>query len=122
MIDVELLRKVKTVVTHEAMGHMTREQCPNGLASLPRFVIPDVRFRNEAEAVKAAVGFLLRVVRPGAGLGGAAGEHASETELADGDSLFDARIVNDGTLEEFEGRVAALGSMLVGKSPPGPLG
>ena len=83
-------------------------------------VVPDVRFRNEAEAVKAAGGFILRVVRPGAGLEGAAGEHASETELSDGDGLFDAKIVNDGTLGEFEGRVAALGSMLVGRAPPGP--
>lgn len=83
-------------------------------------VIPDVRFRNEAEAVKAAGGFLLRVVRPGAGLEGAAGEHASETELSDGDGLFDARIVNDGTLEEFDGQVAALGAVLVGRAPPGP--
>ena len=103
-----------------AVGHMTRKQCPNGRASLPRFVIPDVRFWNEAEAIKAAGGFVLRVVRPGAGLEGAAGEHSSEMELSDGDGHFDAKIVNDGTLAEFEEKVAALGALLVGTAPPGP--
>lgn len=41
-------------------------------------VVPDVRFPNEAAALRAAGGRLVRVVRPGAGLVGAAGEHSSE--------------------------------------------
>lgn len=62
--------------------------------------IPDVRFRNELEAVKAAGGRVIRVIRPGAGLEGAAGAHASETEQASiQDNEFDAVIVNDGSLE-----------------------
>lgn len=103
-----------------AVGHMSRAECPNGRAGIPRFVIPDLRFKNEVAAIRSAGGFLLRVVRPGAGLEGVSGEHASETELSDDDGLCDARVLNDGTLEEFEGRVSALGAVLAGKVPSGP--
>ena len=43
-------------------------------------VIPDVRFKNEADAIRRAGGKIWRIIRPGAGLGGDAGKHASETE------------------------------------------
>lgn len=66
-------------------------------------VIPDIRFKNEVVALKAADAKLIRVVRPNAGLGGAAGAHVSETEQAEIlDSEFDGVIVNDGTLAELE--------------------
>lgn len=77
------------------------------------FVIPDVRFRNEVEAIRAAGGTVLRVVRPGAGLGGDAGAHASENELTDSDPFFDFRIVNDGTLVDFEVAVAQFGALIL---------
>lgn len=83
-------------------------------------VVPDVRFRNEAEAIRTAGGFVLRVVRPGAGLVGEAGEHASETELGHDPAHYDARILNDGTLAEFEERVAAFGAILLGNAWPVP--
>jgi hypothetical protein len=43
-------------------------------------VIPDVRFKNEADAIHKAGGKVWCVIRPGAGLDGDAGKHASETE------------------------------------------
>lgn len=42
-------------------------------------VVDDVRFPNEAEAIRALGGIIVRIERPGAGLGGAAGRHVSET-------------------------------------------
>ncbi len=68
-------------------------------------VITDVRFPNEARAVKERGGVVLRVERPGVGpredaLGGV---HPSETALDDWD--FDAVLVNDGTLDDLHAKV-----------------
>lgn len=66
-------------------------------------VVPDIRFRNEVDAFRAAGAKLVRVVRPSAGLEGGAGQHVSEAEQASiPDSAFDAVIVNDGSLEKLE--------------------
>lgn len=45
-------------------------------------VVPDVRFRNEAQAIVGAGGYIVRVVRTGSGLAGTAALHPSETEMA----------------------------------------
>lgn len=66
-------------------------------------VVPDVRFQNEVEAVRAAGGVVWRVIRTGAGLKGAAGNHSSEASI-DG-SHCDRLIFNDGTLEDLRARV-----------------
>ncbi len=67
--------------------------------------IPDVRFINEMEAIRAAGGKLIRVKRPGAGLKGK-GRHKSETEMLKvPDSFFDAVIDNTKTLEDLRARV-----------------
>lgn len=72
-------------------------------------VTSDLRFKNEIDAYRKAGAFLIRVVRPGAGLGGSAGQHVSETEQACiPDEAFDAVIVNDGTLEELEKKILAV--------------
>lgn len=71
--------------------------------------IPDVRFRNEINAIQQAGGRVIRVVRPNAGLTGVHGAHASETEMAEiQDSDFDAVVQNDGTLEDLRAKVKAL--------------
>lgn len=63
-------------------------------------VVPDVRFTNEVAAIQAAGGVVIRVVRPGAGLDGSAGQHSSETEqVTIPDEKFDFVIKNSGTLE-----------------------
>lgn len=69
-------------------------------------IIPDVRFINEVEHIKAAGGKLLRVVRPGAGLEGNFAIHQSEAEMAAiPDSEFDRVIHNIGTLDDLKKNV-----------------
>lgn len=73
----------------------------SGSVKLPKgVVIPDVRFRNEVDAIRAAGGKVWRVSRFGAGLQGAAAKHQSETEL---DTipleLFTQQVSNNSTLE-----------------------
>jgi hypothetical protein len=68
--------------------------------------IPDVRFMNEIAAIHAAGGVVIRIVRPGAGLEGAAGAHGSETEQASiPDSEFDYVLDNSATLEQLRENV-----------------
>jgi hypothetical protein len=71
-------------------------------------VIPDVRFKNEIDGLRAHGAKLIRIVRSSAGLAGAAGQHTSETEQASiPDDAFDTVIQNDGTLAELGEAVAA---------------
>jgi hypothetical protein len=63
-------------------------------------VVTDVRYRNEAEALKRAGFYLVRVVRPnGPTLAGEAASHSSETELDD--YPVDLHLFNNGTVETF---------------------
>jgi hypothetical protein len=63
-------------------------------------VVSDTRFSNEAAAIHAAGGRVWRIDRPGAGLKGEAGTHASETGIAD--LHVDGIIRNDRSLEDFQ--------------------
>jgi hypothetical protein len=65
------------------------------------WVISDVRFLNELRAIQKKGGFVIRIIRPGAGLEGEAAQHVSENELGDEDGLYDAILHNDGTLAEL---------------------
>jgi hypothetical protein len=65
-----------------------------------RVVVPDVRFRNEAEAIKARGGFLIRIDRPGH----AGDSHESERDL-DGWEEWDLVVSNSGSLVELEAQV-----------------
>ena len=64
------------------------------------YVFTDVRFPNEAEAIRGRGGVVWNVVRPGVGV---ANGHVSECAL-DG-FVFDETVVNDGSLEDLEGKV-----------------
>ncbi|AKY03740.1 deoxynucleoside monophosphate [Streptomyces phage Lannister] len=71
-------------------------------------VIPDVRYRNEAEAIRSRGGLLIRIERPGVGpsrdiLGQ---PHESDTAL-DG-YPFDHTYVNDGSIEDMHAFVLAV--------------
>lgn len=71
-------------------------------------VIPDVRFENEIAGLIAKGAKLIRVVRTGAGLDGAAGAHRSEKEQGGiPDDRFDLVIENDGTLKDLEDAITA---------------
>jgi hypothetical protein len=66
-------------------------------------VTDDVRFLNEAEAVKAAGGQVWKIVRRSAVHDG---QHVSEGGLDDWDG-FDVVIDNDGSIEEFRRKIDA---------------
>jgi len=66
-----------------------------------RVVVSDIRFPNEAEAVRLAGGLVVRVVRSVE-----RGTHASE---AGGDAIeADRELQNDGTLEELRAHIDSL--------------
>lgn len=64
--------------------------------------IGDVRYANEAEAIRRAKGIVLLIVRPGVVLD-QFGDHPSETGVDEIErlGLYTHRIVNDGTLDEL---------------------
>jgi hypothetical protein len=68
-----------------------------------RVVTDDVRFLNEAQAVKAAGGQVWMIRRPTAEHNG---EHVSEGALDDWDE-FDVVIDNDSSIEEFRRKIDA---------------
>lgn len=71
-----------------------------------RLVITDVRFPNEAAAIKAAGGYVIRIERPGTlPVNG----HLSETALDRWP--FDLRVVNDD-LDRFRSTIRTIGSRL----------
>jgi hypothetical protein len=70
-----------------------------------RVVITDVRFENEAEAIRHAGGQVWLVERPGAGLAGAAGGHSSEAGIPG--HLVNQVVRNIGTLDDLEEAVNA---------------
>lgn len=67
------------------------------------YVVPDIRYGNEAAWVRERGGRLWRVTRPGAD---PVNTHASETALADWPQ-WDVEIVNDGTVAELAAKVEA---------------
>jgi len=60
---------------------------------IPRVVISDLRFRNEANAIRSRSGFTIRLDRPGIE---PPNDHISENDLADW--TFTGYIRNDGTI------------------------
>lgn len=92
------LRIAKPVDAHTFAPNWIIEQ--NDLA-----VVSNVRYANEVDAIHEAGGEVWRVVRPGAGLSGVAGLHASETEQTT--LAVDVTINNDnGTMEALRATVA----------------
>ncbi len=76
----------------------------------PLVVITDCRFVNEARVVRAAGGEVWRIVRPGAGLSGAAGLHSSETEQESPEflKLVTRVVANTGSIEDLRATVCEL--------------
>lgn len=66
-------------------------------AGCPLVLITDVRFQNEADAIRAAGGIIIAVERPGV----AKGAHASEQ----GCGVVDATVKNDSSLDLLHTRV-----------------
>lgn len=77
-------------------------------------VISDVRYENEAKAIKALGGIIIRVVRPGEGLEGEAATHESEQGISD--DLVDVEIYNDGTITELTSEAIKVVALLESKN------
>ena len=75
----------------------------------PKWIITDMRFPNEMEAVKERKGITIRVVRDYVLRGGPEDPkniHPSETSLDEAE--FDYEIINDGTIEELVEKVITI--------------
>ncbi|MGW1837091.1 deoxynucleotide monophosphate kinase family protein [Streptomyces sp. NPDC002067] len=69
-------------------------------------IVTDVRYANELAALREEGAVAVRVERPGAGLTGAAGDHASETEL---DGVAPDHVLrNNGTPTDLRNSVREL--------------
>lgn len=91
----ELLQKVGTAVRNEIHPEFwIRRLLESSKNSKATLLVPDVRFPNEADAIKNAGGFLIRLERNGAG----AGNHISETALDNYDK-WDMVIQNNYDLD-----------------------
>jgi hypothetical protein len=100
----KILQTLGTEWAREQIGQETWVRCWEAQASKhDRVITDDVRFLNEARAVKAMGGQMWKIVRPSAVHDGA---HISEGGLDDWDG-FDVVIHNDGSLEDFRHKIDA---------------
>ena len=82
-------------------------------AGRPPVVIADVRYPNEAEAILAHGGYIVRIVRPdNATLTGEAAAHISEQDIPD--DLVTVEITNDGTIAELGAEARKLRDRVLG--------
>lgn len=72
-------------------------------------LVDDVRFMNELSVIKEHGGLIIKIDRPGFD---GANNHASETSLDDY-AAWDGKILNDGSLDEFKGKVENLVAELI---------
>jgi hypothetical protein len=100
-----ILQTLGTEWGRERLGPDLWVRCWEAQASRQdRVIADDVRFPNEAQAVKAKGGRMWKIVRPSATHDG---QHISEGSLDDWDG-FDAVIQNDGSLSDLRAKVLAL--------------
>lgn len=78
----------------------------NRCFGIANVVITDVRFDNEAEAIRRNGGVVVKIVRDEAGLTGGTGRHASEAGVSE--HLIHERLPNNGTLDDLAAEVNAL--------------
>lgn len=92
----------------QQLGQAVRDQCGQDTWVRPVLadrtgptVISDVRYPNEAEAIRTAGGLVCRIVRPGVGpVNGHLSEHALDQYG------FDLVVVNNGSPDRLAGRLA----------------
>lgn len=103
-----LLQRCGTEAGREVLGeNVWVDAALKDFTGLPPAVVTDVRFPNEARAIKGRGGVVIRVTRQGIGpkVGSDGSIHASETALDDW--AFDGVIRNNGTLHDLAERMAA---------------
>lgn len=91
-----LLQRIGTEAGRQILGENIWVETAFKNARSDKIVVTDVRFLNEADAIRSRGGLLIRIHRPGVG---PRNQHASEISLDD--YPFDAHIDNDGTIEEL---------------------
>lgn len=97
-----LLQRVGTELGRDLFGDDTWvDIATKGLHGGERVVFTDVRFANEAAAVRRLGGIVVALERPGAGLAGPEGAHASEVI----DFAIDATVANDGDVGRLHERL-----------------
>jgi hypothetical protein len=95
----DLLQRMGTEVGRNILGqNIWVEAAMKNVDPNLDYVVTDMRFPNEYEAVKQAGGICVNVLRPGVGPVNA---HPSETAIDEFE--YDYTIQNDGTLEDLEG-------------------
>jgi hypothetical protein len=96
-----LLQRLGTEAGRQLLGdNVWVDAALTGHPKDAKLVIPDVRFPNEAQAIKDAGGVVWRINRPGTK---PANAHVSETALDDWD--FDWRYENEGDLVRLYGDI-----------------
>lgn len=100
-----LLQRLGTEVAREQWGErFWVQRATHDLTPGDRVVFTDVRFPNEADAIRALGGLVIKITRPGAGLDASTATHPSEAL----DFPVDVHIANDGTLEDLHQAVDRL--------------
>ena len=95
----DILQFVGTDVMRYHSNNYHVEVCFSGMAKNKNYVISDVRFRNEAEAVVSACGYCVKINRPPREMSKTNDAHASEVDLDSWDGWYSEI---DNTLEGFE--------------------
>ena len=99
-----LLQRMGTEAGREIFGkNIWVNKTLGNLDPAKHYIITDVRYQNEAEAIRDLGGQMWRVVRPGTG---PVNKHKSEVDLDK--YKFDFTIKNDGDLENLEHLVKKL--------------
>jgi len=101
-----LFADYKTVGEKLGFTSYSDRDIKEGFAEKPKWIITDMRFPNEMEAVKERKGITIRVVRPEFMVDGKVitkDLHPSETSLDSAE--FDYTIVNDSTIEDLVKKV-----------------
>lgn len=98
------MQLIGTDMFREAFGPDVWSRCRMAqweAAGKPATAVSDVRYDNEAQAIRSAGGIVVRIVRPdNVGLTGEVALHSSERGVSD--DLVDIEIVNDGTIGELK--------------------
>lgn len=85
---------------------VTRRTVDAGLSWNMPIVVTDVRYRNELDMLTQRGFRSVRIIRPGAGAGGVAASHPSETALDDVDTDFE--VSNAGSLEDLHQHITTI--------------
>jgi hypothetical protein len=104
----QLLQRLGTEAGRKVLGQDVWVNALFTDASAGRIVVSDVRFPNEAAAIKARGGLVWRVQRPGTEPVNA---HPSETAIDDWD--YDGYVMNDGDIGQLEVKVKEIVSAAI---------